>query len=421
MLSELKLEFLIAKRYTFTKYKEKFVSIINIFAIIGMALGVATLIIVMSVMNGYEKTLLDKILGLKGHLTITSRDLKLDNWEGIQDIIKTNIKEAVAVFPVVENQALAITDKGTSGVIVKGMFKEDIKQKISLSDGFLNSSDDSCKGLILGVSLEQNLNIDYENNGRVKIVIPKFNETMVGMMPRMKSYNVCGIFDIGMYEYNNGIVFMDLNDAQLLFQLEKSITGIEITLKNLYNTFKVKNEIIKLLRDNNFGNDKMVVVDWQQANKQLTDGLQIERNVMFLILSLIIFIAAFNIISSLILLVHDKMKEIAILRTIGMRKISVMRIFIMSGCLVGIIGTIIGSLLGVLFSINIERIRGFLESIAGVKIFDPMIYFLTTLPSDINIEQVIYIILISLLLSFLATIYPAWRVSKTSPATILRY
>ena len=165
----------------------------------------------------------------------------------------------------------------------------------------------------------------------------------------------------------------------------------------------------------------MVVVDWQQANKQLTDGLQIERNVMFLILSLIIFIAAFNIISSLILLVHDKMKEIAILRTIGMRKISVMRIFIMSGCLVGIIGTIIGSLLGVLFSINIERIRGFLESIAGVKIFDPMIYFLTTLPSDINIEQVIYIILISLLLSFLATIYPAWRVSKTSPATILRY
>ncbi len=420
MLNELKLELLIAKRYTFTKYKEKFVSIINVFAMIGMALGVATLIIVMSVMNGYEKTLLDKILGLKGHLTVTSRDLTLDNWDEIQNTIKTNIKEAVAVVPVVENQALAMTDKGTSGVIVKGMLQKDIEKKISLSNGFLNT-DSNCKGLILGVSLEQNLHINYDENGRVKIVIPKFNETIVGTMPRMKSYNVCGTFDIGMYDYNNGIVFMDLKDAQLLFKLGESITGIEITLKNLHNTFKVKNDIIKLLRDNNFGNEKMVVIDWQYANKTLMDGLQVERNVMFLILSLIIFIAAFNIISSLILLVHDKMKEIAILRTIGMRKISVMRIFIMSGCLVGIIGTTIGAVLGVVFSVNIDRIKGFLESIAGVKIFDPMIYFLTTLPSDIDVEQVIYIVLISLFLSFCATIYPAWRVSKTSPATILRY
>jgi lipoprotein-releasing system permease protein len=420
MLNELKLEFLIAKRYTFTQYKEKFVSIINIFAMLGIALGVATLIIVMSVMNGYEKTLLDKILGLKGHLTIISSDLKLHNWGEIHNIIQTNVKEVAMVVPVIENQALAMTDEGTSGVIVKGMLQKDIEQKIALSNGVIDI-DKNCKGLILGVSLEQNLHINYDENSQVKIVIPKFNETIVGTIPRMKSYNVCGTFDIGLYDYNNGIVFMNLQDAQLLFKLGESVTGIEITLKDLSNTLKVKNDIIQLLKDNNFGNANIGIIDWQQANKTLMDGLQVERVVMFLILSLIIFIAAFNIISSLILLVHDKMKEIAILRTIGMRKVSIMRIFIMSGCLVGIIGTTIGTVLGVLFSVNIDKVKGFLESVAGMKIFDPMIYFLTKLPSEIDDTQVIYIILISLFLSFCATIYPAWRVSKTSPATILRY
>jgi lipoprotein-releasing system permease protein len=214
---------------------------------------------------------------------------------------------------------------------------------------------------------------------------------------------------------------MDIADSQILFEMDNTITGIEITLKNLDDVQKVKDRLIEALRKNTFGNTNMVVIDWQQANKTLMDGLKVERTVMFLILSLIILIAAFNIISSLILLVHDKMKEIAILRTIGMRKISVMRIFIMCGSLVGVIGTITGAILGIVFSINIERIRIFLEGISSVKLFDPVIYFLTTLPSDVDVPQVIWIVAISLLLSFVATIYPAWRVSKTSPAEILRY
>jgi lipoprotein-releasing system permease protein len=214
---------------------------------------------------------------------------------------------------------------------------------------------------------------------------------------------------------------MDIADSQMLFEMDNTVTGIEITLKDLDDVQIVKDRLIEVLRKNTFSNDNMVVIDWQQANKTLMDGLKVERTVMFLILSLIILIAAFNIISSLILLVHDKMKEIAILRTIGMRKISVMRIFIMCGSLVGIIGTISGTALGIVFSINIERIRIFLEGISSVKLFDPVIYFLTTLPSDVETSQVIWIVGISLLLSFVATIYPAWRVSKTSPAEVLRY
>ncbi len=411
MLKDLRVELRIAKRYTFTKYKERFVSIINAFAMLGIALGVATLIIVMSVMNGYEKTLFTKILGFKGHITVTTRDSNLNNWEKVIEVIKKNIDDAVVV-PMIEQQALAMTDKGASGVLVKGMFAADIDNKIHLSDGFIHRYN-NCHGLIIGDRLEA--------DDKIKIITPKFTETMVGMMPRMKSYKVCGTFDIGMHEYNKGIVFMDMFDAQVLFEMDNTVTGIEITLKDLDNVQIVKDRLIEVLRKNTFGNDNMVVIDWQQANKTLMDGLKVERTVMFLILSLIILIAAFNIISSLILLVHDKMKEIAILRTIGMRKISVMRIFIMCGSLVGVIGTISGTALGIVFSINIERIRIFLEGISSVKLFDPVIYFLTTLPSDVETSQVIWIVGISLLLSFVATIYPAWRVSKTSPAEVLRY
>jgi lipoprotein-releasing system permease protein len=237
----------------------------------------------------------------------------------------------------------------------------------------------------------------------------------------MKTYKVCGTFDIGMHEYNSGVVFMNLNDAQLLFQMSNNVSGIEIILESLDDVIPIKNSIIKLLRENTFDNKNLIIVDWREANKTLVDVLQIERTVMFLILSLIILIAAFNIVSSLMLLVHDKMKEIAILRTIGMTKGAIMRIFMISGSFVGVIGTILGTSLGILFSTNIEKIRGVLEGISGVTLFDPIIYFLTTLPSDVQPAQVLLIASIALGISFIATIYPAWRVSKTSPAEVLKY
>jgi lipoprotein-releasing system permease protein len=412
----MKTEILIALRYTFTKHKEKFVSIINNFAIAGITLGVATLIIVMSVMNGYEKELLGKILGFKGHLTITTRDLQLKQYSEIEKIIQQNISGIISTQPVIEMQALAMSENNTTGVIVKGMQYDKMLEKINLSSGAI-IGDNECHGLFIGNLLDINL----KHDGKIKLIIPKFNETMVGAIPRMKTYKVCGTFDIGMHEYNSGVVFMNLNDAQLLFQMSNNVSGIEIILESLDDVIPIKNSIIKLLRENTFDNKNLIIVDWREANKTLVDVLQIERTVMFLILSLIILIAAFNIVSSLMLLVHDKMKEIAILRTIGMTKGAIMRIFMISGSFVGVIGTILGTSLGILFSTNIEKIRGVLEGISGVTLFDPIIYFLTTLPSDVQPAQVLLIASIALGISFIATIYPAWRVSKTSPAEVLKY
>lgn len=383
---------------------------------VGITLGVATLIIVMSVMNGYEKELLGKILGFKGHLTITTRDFQLKSYNEIEKLVREKIPEIVSIVPTVEMQALVMSENNTTGVIVKGIEYNKMVEKINFSGGTIIGEND-CNGLFLGNLLDQNL----KHDGKVKLIIPKFNETMVGSIPRMKTYKACGTFDIGMHEYNGGVVFMNLADAQLLFQMNGYVSGIEITLKSLGDVAQIKSRIIQLLRENTFGNKNLVIIDWKEANKTLVDVLQVEKTVMFLILSLIILIAAFNIISSLMLLVHDKMKEIAILRTIGMTKGSIMRIFIMSGSLVGIIGTVLGTTLGILFSINIEKIRGILEGIAGIKLFDPVIYFLTTLPSDVKDEQVLLIVFISLGLSLVATIYPAWRVSKTSPAEVLKY
>lgn len=412
----MKLEIAIALRYTFTKHKEKFVSIINTFAMIGIALGVATLIIVMSVMNGYEQALFTRILGFKGHITITTKDSRLTNWQDIQNTLQTQLLNTLAIVPVIEMQALVMANKNTTGVLIKGMELNDIKQKITLSDGSFFTKE-HCKGLILGNLLNENLNYSE----KAKIILPKFNDTMIGAIPRMKTYDVCGTFDIGMHEYNSGIIFMELKDAQLLYEMQNAVTGIEVTVNNLQYVPQIKQQILSILRNNKFDNTDLLVIDWQQANQTLMDVLKIESTVMFLILSLIIMIAAFNIISSLILLVHDKMKEIAILRTIGMTKKSIMAIFMISGSLIGLSGTIFGTILGIIFSLNIEKIRQFLESISSTKIFDPVIYFLTSLPSSIDYIQVLYIICISLGLSFVATIYPAWRVSKTSPATVLKY
>ncbi len=412
----MKIEMLIALRYTFTKHKEKFVSIINNFAMIGITLGVATLIIVMSVMNGYERELLDKILGFRGHLTITTRTLQLQNYHDIEKIIVENIPEIMSIAPTIDMQALAMSENNTTGVIIKGIKYDKMVEKINLSGGIFIGNEE-CNGLFLGNLLDINL----KHDGKVKLIIPKFTETMVGDIPRMKTYNICGSFDIGMHEYNAGVIFIDLNDAQTLFKMNESVSGIEITLRNLGDVDLVKNRMLQLLRNNTFDNKNLVIVDWKEANKTLTDVLQVERTVMFLILSLIILIAVFNIISSLMLLVHDKMKEIAILRTIGMTKVSIMKIFIISGSLVGIIGTVLGTILGILFSLNIEKIRGFLEGIVGIKLFDPVVYFLTTLPSDVRYHQVVSIILISLVLSFVATIYPAWRISTISPSEVLKY
>jgi lipoprotein-releasing system permease protein len=414
----LKLELFLASRYSFTKQKEAFLAIINLFSIIGIALGVATLIIVMSVMKGYEKSLFTKILGFKGHLMITTIDKTLYNWEEMGADLAKIIPKAGIIIPTIEKEALIMSKGAITGILLKALNYEDLDRKISATEGSLISAN-NCSGIFLGEDLEKNLAVNPYD--KIKIVVPEINQTLVGVVPRMKSYQTCGTFDLGFADYNNSLIFLpSLKEAQKLFRLGEGITALEINLPSFEEAPLIKKSLIAALRSNNYGNEKLVVLDWQEINKTITEGLQLERTVMFFILSLIVIIAVFNIISSLILLVKDKSKEIAILRTVGLESRAIMRVFIICGLILGFIGTALGIILGVVISLNLEKIRLFLEQFTGVKIFDPLIYFLTKLPCDLDFREVFWIASLSLIASFVATLYPAWRVAKLPPAAILR-
>ncbi len=407
-------ELFIALRYLFTKKKERFISIINIFALSGIALGVATLIIVMSVMNGYESELIKRIVGIKGHLTITGISNSISDYDKLGRSLK-ELEGVTFMAPVVEGQAMVTSNNQVSGAIIRGMNGDDLSNKPIMKNALVFGSWDDFslnKGVIVGSVLANQLGINVGE--QIKIIAPNTNSTIIGSVPRMKTFDVVGIFDVGMYEYNASTIFMPINLAQLLFQNYFEISYFELMVSRLKELSEIKELLIT-----NLGSG-FVVTDWEMANEAFIQGLRIERNVMFLILSLIIIIAAFNIISSLMVLVKDKSKGIAILRTIGASRASVVKIFVIYGFLIGFIGTVIGSVLGVLFTLNIESIRKFLEKITGVTIFDPVIYFLTSLPAELGMLQVSYIIVMSLILSFIATIYPAFKIATISPIETLR-
>lgn len=415
-------EFYIAKRYLLTKKKEHFLSIINLFSLIGITLGVATLIIVMSVMNGYEKELVTKILGMQGHLEVFDQNISNTVNKGselskkVQEISK--IQEVQLAMPVIKGEAMVTANNVVSGVMVEGVNISDLQRKSIMTNALTSTSwkdlennsqlDD---GVIIGSALSQKLEITIGSN--IKIISPNFNQTLFGAIPRSKTFKVIGVFDVGMHEYNASIVFMPIKTAAMFFQKEAP-DFIEITLHSINDLNKVKAEIRESLNDN-WG-----IIDWRSVNQTMVQVLTVERHVMFLILSLIIMIAAFNIISSLIILVNDKKKSIAVLRTIGASRESIMKIFILCGFSIGFIGTILGVILGVAFSLSIDNIKRFLEITFSVTLFDPVIYYLTSLPSDISVTQVILIALMSLTVSLLVTIYPALKIASISPAELIR-
>lgn len=408
-------ELLIAFRYLRSKRKESFISIVSGFSLIGIALGVATLIIVMSVMNGYHVELLKRILGINGHITITNSSSTIKNYDSYVSKIK-QIDGVTFVAPVLINQTVVSANNTTSGALIRSMDAQSLQNKPLVRDSISLTAMkqfEEGKGLILGVTLAKQLNV--KAGDFVKIISSQTSTTIAGSIPRMKTYKVIGTFDVGMYEYNVTTIFMPIKDAQLFFQKPNAVSDIEVMVKNPENLEDVKAHIAASF------NEPLKMVDWAMINSSLFDALAVERNVMFLILTLIIIVAAFNIISSLIMLVKDKATNIAILRTMGASKKSVLTIFIICGSLIGFIGTIFGAMLGILFSMNIESIRTFLQSITGVKLFDPVIYFLTQLPSSVDFFEVMMIICISLLISLLATIYPAWRAARLMPAEVLRY
>jgi lipoprotein-releasing system permease protein len=412
-----KLEFLIAFRYLKSKRKEGFISVIAIFSFIGIMIGVATLIVVMSVMNGFRYELVNRILGINAHLTIYSHAHQIADYEKILDEIK-KIQGVKFVNPLVESQAMISSPTKNAGGLIKGIKLEDLKNKTLISENITAGNIEKLtnkNSVIVGSAVAQSMNLKIGD--KIKIISAETNETIIGAIPRVKTYEVGGVFDSGMYEYDSTTIFMNFEMAQIHFRFPNSISGIEIFADDPQKIDLIKMQLYEVL----VNHPNLYATDWQQANAGFIDALKVESTVMFLILALIILVAAFNIISSMIMLVNDKNKNIALLRTIGMSKSAVMRIFLICGSSIGVVGTFLGLLIGVLFSANINNIKHWLESATDTALFNPTIYFLSTLPSKIFISDVVAIVSMALILSFLATLYPAYKASKSNPAEILRY
>lgn len=412
-----KLEFLIAFRYLKSKRKEGFISVIAIFSFVGIMIGVATLIVVMSVMNGFRYELVNRILGINSHLTIYSHAHKIPDYEKLIFEVK-KIPGVKFANPLVESQAMLSSSSKNIGGLVKGIKLEDLKNKTLVSQNIVAGDIEKLSNrnsVIVGAAVAQSMNLKIGDP--LKIISAETNESIIGAIPRVKTYQVAGVFESGMYEYDSTTVFMNFEMAQTHFRFANSASAVEIFVDDAMRLDEIKMQLYTILV--NYPN--LYSVDWQQSNAGFIDALKVESTVMFLILTLIILVAAFNIISSMIMLVNDKNKNIALLRTLGMSKSAVMRIFLICGSSIGFVGTFLGLTIGVLFSANIDNIKKWLESVTDTTLFNPTIYFLSTLPSKIFISDVVIIVSMTLILSFLATLYPAYRASKSNPAEILRY
>lgn len=410
-----KFERLTSWRYLRAKRKEGFISVITGFAFTGIALGVATLIIVMSVMNGFKAELLNRILGINGHISIvSSAGYPFNNYKkAVADL--QSIEEIEMAIPLIEKQLLVSSSRGAEGAMVRGINGEDILKRKVMRDGFarVDTADFNGDVVVLGNKLAHKLGVHVDDE--VTLISPNGKITAFGSVPRIKSYRVIGTFNMGMFEYDANYIFMPLEAAQKYFGLKDAVSVIDVSLKNENTLPKMRSMLQRSVSLDAY------VYDWKQTNAAFFNAIDVERNVMFLILTLIILVAAFNIITGLIMLVKDKSRDIAVLRTMGATRGMIMRIFVIDGAFIGVVGTSIGVALGLLFCHNIENIRQLLQSMSGRELFSSEIYFLSQLPAKVDNMEVLSVVLITLVLSFLATIYPAYRASKYNPAEALRY
>jgi lipoprotein-releasing system permease protein len=408
-------ERMVAMRYLRARRQEGFISVIAGFSFLGIALGVATLIIVMSVMNGFRAELLGRILGLNGHLTVVSRQGPVVDFDSLVDRLK-EIPGVKAVTPNIEGQVMATGQGGATGALVRGIRPADLKARAIIADNIKQGSLDQFHGtdaVLIGTRLAQALNLAIGD--KLTIISPRGTTTVLGTVPRLKAYTVVATFEVGMYEYDSAYIYMPLEAAQLFFKMPDAVSGIEIFLSDPEDLRSVS------LAASAIAGPGFRTVDWQQSNSSFFNALQVERNVMFLILTLIIVVAAFNIISGQIMLVKDKGRDIAILRTMGATRGRIMRIFFMSGASIGVVGTMAGLVLGIAFADNIEVIRQWLEGLTHTNLFAAEIYFLSKLPAKIDPGEVLAVVAMALSLSFLATLYPAWRAARLDPVEALRY
>ena len=408
-------EWMMALRYLRARRQEGFISVIAWFSLLGIALGVATLIIVMSVMNGFRQELLTRILGLNGHLSVYGQTNSIKDFEGLAKEIRT-INGVVSVTPMIEGQVMVTARGVAQGGVVRAFRPADLVKRKIIADNMKLGSLSDFKGknnIIIGDRLAEKLGVRVGD--KVTLISPNGTITAFGTVPRLKAYNLVGTFSIGMFEYDSSFVFMPLEAAQIYFRHPGAVTNLEVFGTNPDTAPKLGTDIMMKLAG------KVRVHDWQRANASFFNAIQVERNVMFLILTLIIVVAAFNIISSMIMLVKDKGRDIAILRTMGATRGMIMRVFFLAGASVGTIGTLAGFVLGLSFAENIESIRQWIQGLTGSDLFAAEIYFLSQLPAVVDPTEVITIVIMGLALSFAATLYPSWRAARLDPAEALRY
>ena len=410
-----RVELFLAARYLGARRREGFISVVAGFSLIGIALGVGTLIVVLSVMNGFRVELLSRILDLNGHVTVLPQGPAVAEYNVLAADLMA-VDGVVSITPLIQRQVLVGSGNNSTGAIVRAMRPADLGGRALLSANIPEAGRAAFtagEGLLLGARLAEQLGVTVGEN--IDLVSPQGTVTVFGTVPRVKDYKVIGLFEVGMFDFDNGIIFMPVGLAQVFFQTGDTVTELQALVADPDDVGEVRRAMTAA------ATGRATIIDWQQTNAGFFTALQVQRNVMFLILTLIIVVAAFSIISSLIMLVKDKGRSIAILRTMGASQSAVRRVFVLIGTSVGLVGTTAGVVLGLVFADNIEVLRRFVESLTGTELFAADVYFLNELPAIVDPSEVVAVAVMAVLLAFLATLYPSWRAARLDPVDALRY
>jgi lipoprotein-releasing system permease protein len=415
-MTRLPYELFVGLRYTRAKRRNHFISFISLTSMLGIALGVAALITVLSVMNGFQNELRTRILGVVSHVQISGAGDVLADWQAVAALAASNPR-VIAAAPYVNVQGMLTFDGAVRGAVIRGILpeREDRVAEIGrhMKAGTLSSLKPGEFGIVLGSELARAL--AAIEGDKLTLIAPQGQVTPAGIVPRLKQFRVVGIFEMGMFEYDSGLALIHLEDAQKLYRMEDRVSGVRLKLHELFESRQVAMALLDKLGAN------VYVSDWTRSHANFFRAVQMEKNVMFIILLLIVAVAAFNIVSTLVMAVTDKQPDIAILRTLGAAPSGIMAVFIVQGALIGVIGTLIGVAGGVLLALNIDVVVPFIESLFGVHFLAKDVYYISDLPSDLRGSDVILIALVSFALSLLATLYPSWRASRVNPAEALRY